>query len=287
MTREPVADWAAARSDKWRRQLLGLEAMLAPIDEALITALDIIKPLRIADVGCGGGATTIDVWRRAPAGSVVQGFDLSPALIEVARRRPGADHREVAFEVADMGTARRRGAPFDRLVSRLGIMFFGDPPAAFANLRRWLGPGGRFAFAAWGPLEDNLWMTATRAAVADAIDVPPIDPSAPGPFRYGNAGPLVSLLEGAGFADVTVTDWRQALPMGDRPGAAAAAQFALAAFSSFEELLSQAGGDACARARASLTARFAEHEQDGTVRMPARVHIIGGLAGPDGGSHHE
>ena len=39
MTKEPVADWAAARSDKWRRQLAGLEAMLAPIDEPLIKAL--------------------------------------------------------------------------------------------------------------------------------------------------------------------------------------------------------------------------------------------------------
>ena len=92
----------------------------------------------------------------------------------------------------------------------------------------------------WGPVADNAWMTATRAAVAEAIDLAPIEPSAPGPFRYGDVVPLLSLLARAGFVDVTVTDWRQALPIGDRLPALDAAQFALASFSSFAELLSNA-----------------------------------------------
>jgi hypothetical protein len=59
--------------------------------------------------------------------------------------------------------------------------------------------------------------------------------------------PLVTLLARAGCADVTVTDWRQALPVGDRLSAPDAARFALASFSSFAELLSNAGGDARVR----------------------------------------
>jgi SAM-dependent methyltransferase len=157
-------------------------------------------------------------------------------------------------------------------------MFFNDPPAAFANLRRWLVPGGRFAFAVWGPVADNPWMTATRAAVAEAIDLAPTEPSAPGPFRYGDVAPLVSLLARAGFVDVTVTDWRQALPIGDRLSAPAAARFALASFSSFAELLSNAGGDAATRALRALAVRFTPYEQEGAVLMPARVHIITGRA---------
>jgi SAM-dependent methyltransferase len=156
------------------------------------------------------------------------------------------------------------------------VMFFNDPLAAFANLRRWLVRGGRFAFAVWGPVDDNPWMTATRAAVAEAIDLPPIEPSAPGPFRYGDVTPLIPLLARAGFVNVTVTDWRQPLPVGNRLPAADAAQFALASFSSFAELLSNAGGDAPAKARGALAARFTSYEQEGAVLMPARVHIITG-----------
>ncbi|MGE0392449.1 MAG: class I SAM-dependent methyltransferase, partial [Vicinamibacterales bacterium] len=148
--------------------------------------------------------------------------------------------------------------------------------AAFANLRRWLAPGGRVAFAVWGPLDDNAWMAATHAAVADVIDLPPLESAEPGPFRYGDAESLVSLLARAGFVDVTVTDWRQPLAVGGGLRAPDAAAFAVAAFSSFAELLSDAGGDAALRACRGLTERFAPYERDGVILMPARVHIIAG-----------
>jgi SAM-dependent methyltransferase len=278
VTTEPAIDWAAARSEKWLRQLAGLEAMLAPIDDPLIEALAVDAPVRIADVGCGSGATTLAVQRQTLAGSVVHGYDLSPALIEVARRRDRARDAAIAFDVADMETMTPPEPRYDRLISRLGVMFFKDPDAAFANLRRWLVPGGRFAFAVWGPVADNVWMTATRAAVAEVIDLPPIDPSAPGPFRYADEASLVSLLARAGFVNVAATDWRHTLPIGHRLDAEAAARFALAAFSSFAELLSKAGGDAAAQARAALELRFRPYERDGAVLMPARVHIVTGQA---------
>jgi len=121
-------------------------------------------------------------------------------------------------------------------------------------------------------------MTATQEAVAEVIPLPSIVPSAPGPFRYADVTPLVSLLARAGFVNVTVTDWRHALPIGNRLAASDAARVALASFSSFAELLSNAGGNAPARAHGALAARFTPYEQDGGVLMPARVHIIRGQA---------
>ncbi len=163
MNENPGAtDWRAARGEKWRAQCAGMEAMLTPLDEPLIRALNLDAPCRIADVGCGGGGTTLEILRRAPAGSVVHGFDLSPALIELARSRKRSDEPAIAFEIADMATAAAPADAYDRLVSRFGIMFFDDPPTAFANLVRWLAPGGRFAFAVWGPPAENPWITSTR-----------------------------------------------------------------------------------------------------------------------------
>jgi SAM-dependent methyltransferase len=275
MANDTIADWAAARSDKWRRQLAGMEAMLAPIDEPLIAALALDTASRIADVGCGGGATTCEVLRRAPAGSVAHGFDLSPALIEVARRRR-AGTAAIRFEVADMESAAPPDGPYERLVSRLGIMFFNEPPTAFTNLHRWLLPGGRFAFAVWGPADDNEWLMVTRETVAAFVDLPPIDPTAPGPFRYAGGEPLLSLLERGGFVQVRMSDWHGRLPIGGALSPADAAQFALASFSSFAERLSAAGGDALDKARHALTLRFARYEQHGAVLMGGRVHIVSG-----------
>ena len=250
--------------------------MLAPVDEPLIRALQLDAPLRVAEVGCGGGGTALELLRRAPAGSVVHGFDISSALIEVARRRSRSGEGVLVFETADMGTAPPPAHAYDRLVSRFGIMFFDDPPAAFANLARWLAPRGRFAFAAWGRPADNPWMTSVREVAASIVDVPSPDPEAAGPFRYAEADTLLALLERAGLGELDARDWRGALPIGGGLPAAEAANFALAAFSSFGELLAGAGDGALDDARRSLTARFSRHQTDGAVRMDACVHIFTG-----------
>jgi SAM-dependent methyltransferase len=279
-TENPVAsDWAGARGEKWRSQVQGMEATLAPIDESLIAALRLDRPYTIADVGCGGGGTTLEIRRRAPAGSVVHGYDISPALIEVARSRIQSADEAISFDVANVATAPAPSRPYDRLVSRFAIMFYDDPPAAFANLAKWLAPGGRFAFAVWDRPVNNPWFSTVRDVVANIIDIPPLDPVAPGPFRYGVADTLLGLLDRAGFGDLEVRDWRAELAVGGGLPAAAAAAFSLASFSSFAELLANAGGEAVDQARHALTTRFSTFERNGIVTLNASVHVFtGGVA---------
>jgi SAM-dependent methyltransferase len=273
MTANPsAADWAAARGEKWRAHLDGMEATLRAVDEPLIRALRLDAPGRIADLGCGGGDTTRAILRGAPAGSAVHGYDIAPGLIELARARSNG----IEFEVANVATATPR-APYDRIASRFGVMFFDEPLAAFTNLRRWLVPGGRFAFAVWGPAADNAWFLRVREVVAAIVAMPRPEPDAPGPFRYGEIATLLSLLERAGFADVAVQDWRGALPVGGGMPPDAAAAFALAAHSSFGELLAAAGGDAVREAQRAVAERFAQRQRDGAVWMDASVRIVTGM----------
>lgn len=277
MNKNPAAtDWITTRGEKWRAQLACMEAMLAPVDDSLIQALNLDAPCRIADIGCGGGGTTLEILRQAPAGSVVHGFDLSGVLIESARSRKPPEEHALDFQVADMAVATPPRQLYDRLVSRFGVMFFDDPHAAFSNLVRWLTRGGRFAFAVWDRPEENPWMTSAHKVVSEVIDLPQPDPEAPGAFRYGDADKFLRLLETAGFSDLAVRDWRGALPIGGGLPAAEAADFALASFSSFSELLAEAGNEALHSARQSLTACLAHHEQNGVVRMDACVHVVTG-----------
>jgi SAM-dependent methyltransferase len=281
-TERPRAiDWSGARGEKWRAELGGTEGMLAPVDEPLIDALDLERASRIADVGCGGGGTTLAISRRARAGSVVDGFDISPALVEAARGRVEPEDRAITFRVADVSTAPPPEAPYDRLVSRFGIMFFDEPLKAFSNLSRWLAPNGRFAFAAWARPRENPWFTTVKEVVAEVVELPPTDPEGPGPFRYSEAETLLSLLHDAGFVALEVRDFRAALPMGGGLPAADAARFALAAFSSFGDLLTEAGDGALQRARDLLTERFARHEKGGAVYLDAAVHLFTGAAVAD------
>ncbi len=276
MSENPTSlEWATARGEKWLAQLSGMEAMLTPVDKPIIRALHLDAPCRVADLGCGGGGTTVEILRRAPAGSVVHGFDISPALIESARKRRGSDQRAIAFSRVNVATAPVPEVPYDRLVSRFGTMFYDDPTAAFANLASWLAPGGRFAFAVWGPPAENPWAAAVREAVAEVIDLPSPDPEAPGPFRYAEADKLLSLLDSVGLSDLGVRDWRGALSIGGGLPAAEAAHFALTSFS-VAELVAEAGDEALDTVRQSLTARFSRHQRDGVVRMDAGIHICTG-----------
>jgi SAM-dependent methyltransferase len=276
MSQNPsTADWAASRGEKWLAQLSGMEASLRPIDEPLIRALQLDAPLRIAEIGCGGGGTALELLSRAPAGSVVHGFDIAPGLIELARSRTPPEAHNLTFEVADAATATP-ATTFDRLVSRFGIMFFEQPDAAFTHLARWLVPGGRFAFAVWASPAQNPWFSNARDVVAGIVEMPPPDPDAPGPFRYAEAGKLLALLERAGLGELRVEDWVGTLPIGGGLPPAGAAHFALAAISSFGELLAKAGAGALDEAHRALTARYSQHQEDGVVRMGTRVHIVTG-----------
>ncbi|MEW5848866.1 MAG: class I SAM-dependent methyltransferase [Myxococcota bacterium] len=271
-----AADWAGTRGDKWRAHQSGIEALLAPVDEPLIHALQLDAPYRVADVGCGTGGTALEILRRAPKGTVVHGYDISPPMIEAASARVPPKEPAIAFEVADMATATVGAQPYHRLTSRFGVMFFPDPQAAFANLRRWLAPGGRFAFAVWGHPSDNPWITTVREVVAKIVDIPPPDPEAPGPFRYAEADKLVTLLTRVGFSELDVRNWRGALPMGGGLPPAEAARFALASFSTFAEQLEKAGNDSFNEAHQTLTTRLSRHQRDGAVWMDASVHLFTG-----------
>ncbi len=252
-----------------------MEAMLAPVDEPLIAALGLDAPLRIVDVGCGGGATAAEVFRRAPAGSEVHGFDISPRLVELARERIRPGDVSLRFEVADMAVTAPH-APYERMLSRFGVMFFSDPASAFANLARWLAPEGRFAFAVWRSVAENPWFAVVRDVVARTVDLTPTVHDTPGPFRYADASALTKLLEKAGLTALDVRAARPTLPIGGGLPADAAARFALSSFSSFGEALARVGGDAVDQARAELENVFARHEHGGVVELDAAVHVVTG-----------
>ena len=109
-----------------------------------------------------------------------------------------------------------------------------------------------------------------------SVELPPLDMEAPGPFRYGEAGRLVALLDRAGFRDLEVHDWRGKLAVGGGMPPAEPAHLALSSMSSFSELLAKASDEAFNKAHQLLTRRFSQHQQNSVVTMDACVHIVTG-----------
>jgi SAM-dependent methyltransferase len=179
-----------------------LHGFVAPLlDAAAVTSSD-----RVLDIGCGHGATSRAAARRATNGHVV-GVDISGPMLERARARAaeeGIDNVEFVHADAQDHTF---AADSDVMISRFGVMFFADPVAAFANLRRALQPDGRIAFVCWQGLFANEWVAVPAGAIFPITGPPEVPPpDAPGPFSFGDRDRVSSILTDAGFSDVQIDD---------------------------------------------------------------------------------
>jgi SAM-dependent methyltransferase len=155
----------------------GYDAELRRHNQVLHRAVGVQFHDHVLDVGCGAGQTTREAARTAQAGSAF-GVDVSAPAIGRARELARADGlRNVTFECADAQVYRFPPERFDLAVSRFGTMFFDDPVAAFANIRRALRPAGRLAMMVWQAPERNEWEVAIRQSLGTAEGRWPVFPT--------------------------------------------------------------------------------------------------------------
>lgn len=218
-------DWAGEMGAKWLANLDRFEGMIAPIGAALLERAAFSPGERVLDIGCGGGATTLAIARSVAPGGEALGVDISPDLIRASTQRAqDAGLSNARFTCADAGAVSLADAPFDRLFSRFGSMFFEDPFAAFANLRSLLKPGARIDLAVWGPPRENLWMMEMMGVVRNHVDIPPAIPRAPGPFAFEDLDYLNEVLARGGFSAPEIVPYQGLQPVG---GVGASAQEAV------------------------------------------------------------
>lgn len=199
-----AAYWNDVAGHTWTELADLMDQELAELGLAAMDALAPVAGETIVDVGCGCGQTSLQLAGRVgPKGSVL-GIDISRPMLALAKARAeAAGAAQVRFVEADAQTYGFEAGSADGLFSRFGWMFFPDPPAAFANLRRALKPGGRVGFVCWRTLPENPWMTVPMAAVLKHLPPPPPPaPGAPGPFAFADPERIRSVLGEAGFSDV-------------------------------------------------------------------------------------
>ena len=202
MANEAMRDSWATGAEGWVRNQRIFDAVLSPFTAAVLGAADLGSARRVLDVGCGVG-TLLDA--AVAAGADAVGVDISPAMVEAARRRvPTATVLTADAQTADLLVAAP-GAPFDRVVSRFGVMFFADPEAAFANIRSSTALGARLAFVCWREGETEMFSLGLRALTARLADPParPM-PGVPGPMGFADAERVREVLASAGWSDVTI-----------------------------------------------------------------------------------
>jgi SAM-dependent methyltransferase len=263
MTTTRPTNWDGDDGAFWADHDLRYDAMLAPLTPHLLDAASPSAGESVVDVGCGCGNTTR--LAAAKAGDVL-GVDLSAAMLAKARRRAEeAGLTNVRFRQAD--AQRTPFEPADLVMSQLGVMFFDDPAAAFANLRR---AGRRLAFLSWQGLEQNENRSVVREAFGPYVDLP-APRTTGGALSLADPDRVRELLTTAGFRDVELQDVREPLVHGRDADDAVA--FGIAQPTT-AEWLAGAEPDAAARAIEALRAAYAARETPDGVLLGAAAWLV-------------
>ncbi len=267
---DQASEWDGEDGEYWATYHQEYERLLGVFDATLLEAGDIGSGDRCLDIGCGTGATTRGLAARAVDGSAL-GLDLSGPMLGVARGgADGAAIGNLTFVQGDAQVYPFEPSSFDVVVSRMGCMFFADPAAAFANIGRALRPGGRIALIVWQAETANEWAIAIDDALGETPSEEPADEPAgyvPGPFSLGDPGLCESLLEGAGFVDVSVQPLNIPLAFGTVGDAHAFLETWI------DEDLDDEGR---ARAAASLHEVLLQNASDEGVFLPSATWLITG-----------
>ena len=273
---EMAAAWDGDEGAHWAAHADRYEAASTGYWEALVRAVPIQSHHAIVDIGCGTGRSTRDLARLVPSGSVL-GVDLSAKMLQRARAVADVEGLvNATFEQADAQVHPFPVASFDLAISVFGAMFFGDPAAAFTNIRRSLRPGGGLALLAWRELADNEWVAAIREALSAGRDLPLPAAGAPGPFSMADADRTARVLSESGFVELQFDEVNEPIRLGDDADDA----FSFASTFGITRGLTHDLDDAArAAALAALHATFVAHETDKGVLFRGSAWLVTGRSG--------
>ena len=270
--------WSEQGGPEWVRNESRYDTMLGPIGDDVLAAARLADGERVLDVGCGFGTMTVQAARAVAPTGVAVGVDISAAMIERAIAKAGRVPN-IEFTVDDAQTMAVPVQTFDAVISRMGVMFFDDPVAAFVNLRSASSAGGRLAFACWQSAAANRWLRVVgevfQPFLTEPIPQPP--PGAPGPMAFADPDRVRELLLAAGWRDIELADSPRRLTIGANGVDGAMQQLLNASVGrAVVPLLSEDSRD---EAYAALRDELQQHTDGDVVTYDGAVWIVTARAG--------
>lgn len=284
--------WSGDRVERWLRQAVGLTRQLAPVSEVLLAAARLGPGESVLDVGCGTGPTTYAAARAVGPTGRVCGLDVSGVMLATAAAamsHPAGATAPIDWVEADAVTWEPEVARHDAVISRFGVMFFSDPPAAFAHLAQATRDGGRMAVAVWQRRDNSALFSVSLYAALDVLRSHGIRSTAEGvdlddfvatddegPFSLHDPVAVNSLLARAGWSDIAIEHHSLALPFAGGAPPAAAARAALD-FGPTRLVLSGMDDDVVRSAESAISKAFADHiDDEGHVVLSGAINLVTG-----------
>lgn len=276
-TQSPASDaqpvWNEDRAAWWLANADARERQLQPVSDALFERASLQPGERVLDVGVGSGPTTGQAWEAVRPDGSVTGIDIAAPMINAARQRVAAP--EIEWIVGDAAAYDFPPKIYDAVISRFGVMFFADPPAAFRNLCEATRPGGRLIMTVWSTLYATglfgipytVATTTLHRLGAEYQGFPPNGIL----FSLGQPKTLRDVLGAAGWADIEAAVDNRTLYL--PPDPAAAAKMTVAA-GPVQALLEGQPETVRAEVEAALAADYAHRQNESGIGLPAGFIVV-------------
>lgn len=282
---EQIEYWNGEAGEGWAERDRQMEKTLGPIGEQAITAAAPASGEKVLDIGCGCARTSFSLLDKVGPTGRVLGVDISGPMLRVAAATAGQLPAElqsaVDFAHADASEHPFEAGSFNLAFSRFGVMFFADPAAAFANIRRALKPGGRLAFICWAPVPENEWVTVPMGAALQHMPRPePMPPNAPGPFGLADPEFTMQVLRDAGFTAIDINPFRPTMQFGHGMERERVADFFIDA-GPVSRLLKDASAELVETVRQAMADAIMPYYDGATVNLGGSCWIVTARNGDD------
>jgi len=272
-----MADDAAAKlfrggvPDAYEQLMVPL--MFQPYADDMVARVVARGPTAVLELAAGTGAVTRGLAAALPRETTLVATDLNPGMLAVAEARgasrpPGAP--DVVWRAADAQALPFEDGSFDLVVCQFGVMFFPDRPAAHAQVRRVLRPGGTSLFSTWDSIENNAVALAVDEAYRRVL--PDAPPNVITRVAHGYHDPATIRMDAeAGGLVVETIDAVELVGVAE---SAAAAATAIPRGSPMRAELEPLGDETRARIEAITAELLRQRFGAGPIRTPIRAFVI-------------
>ena len=266
--------WSGAGGDVWVNKQKEMDIMLNPLGQRAIDKLDLSNGKRILDIGCGCGATTLEIAKMIPEGKII-GVDISEPMLNQARK----DALEMSlsnteFVVQDVQTDEISKDAFDIAFSRFGVMFFEDPYEAFKNINNALKIGGQLSFVCWQEPLLNPWQSLSIEVIKQFIDLPVPPPKSPGPFAFEDKSYIVDILDRSNFKEINIDDNQEEIIMFSGKSLKEASEDYLTINPVVTEMLKNSPKELKEEILEALIIKFSDFHEDHGLVFPSATWIV-------------
>jgi ubiquinone/menaquinone biosynthesis C-methylase UbiE len=200
-SQQSIFKWADS-AFYWEKHRKTIEQMYSPLTEAIIRLGEMRSARKILDVAGGTGEPSLTIMKSDSPESIAV-TDLSFDMLKCAKAE--SERRQLH----NMMFCRCHGerlpfgdSHFDRVVSRLGIMFFPDVVQGLREMLRVLVPGGRIVVAVWHRADTNPMFHLVTEHLKRYVSLPAEVKEQDDPFRFASKGALSKVARDAGANNI-------------------------------------------------------------------------------------